>query len=87
MDGSQLTEHAVAVEVARPFSNEIFLWGYVKSLVYTSPIDNLDDLKIRIGSAFDQITIEMRHNAIMAYCDRLQRCLDIGGGHIEVTYA
>jgi hypothetical protein len=66
---------------------DFFLWGYIKSLVYTSTIDNLDDLKTRIRSAFKQVTIQMRHNAIIAYCDRLQRCLDTEGGHIEVIYA
>jgi hypothetical protein len=28
----------------------------------------------------------MRHKVIMAYCDRLQWCLDSNGGHIDVLY-
>jgi hypothetical protein len=45
------------------------------------------ELKTHIRNAFNQVTVQMRHKAIIAYCDRLQRCLDIEGGHIEVIYA
>jgi transposase len=65
---------------------DFFLWGYIKSLVYTSSIASLDMLKARIRNAFKKVTEQMRHEAILAYCDRLQRCVDIKGGHIEMTY-
>ena len=44
-------------------------------------------MKTRIRSAFNQVTVQMRRKAIEAYCDRLQRCLAIEGGHTEVIYA
>lgn len=66
---------------------DFFLWGYIKSLVYTSEIADLEELKHRIRKAFDQVTVEMQCKAIQAYRNRLQRCLDNEGGHIEITYA
>jgi hypothetical protein len=48
---------------------DFFLWGYIKSLVYTSTITNLHELKTRIRNAFNQVTVQMRHKAIVAYYD------------------
>ncbi len=69
------------------FPMDFFLWGYIKSLFYTSTINNLHDLKTLTRSAFNQVTVHMRHKTSITYCDRLQRCLDIEGGHNEVIYA
>jgi hypothetical protein len=34
----------------------IFLWGYVKDIVYMTPVTNLDELKLRIIAATETVT-------------------------------
>ena len=42
---------------------DFFVWGYVKSTVYTRRPQNLADQRREIAAAFQQITPEMLHAA------------------------
>jgi hypothetical protein len=35
---------------------DFFLWGYVKDIVYKTPLTYLDDLKLRIVAAIGTVT-------------------------------
>uniref|UniRef100_A0A914WR79 Transposase n=1 Tax=Plectus sambesii TaxID=2011161 RepID=A0A914WR79_9BILA len=66
---------------------DFFFWGYVKSKVYTTPIRDLDELRERIVTAIKGITVKTRYKAILGYRQRLHRCLELDGEHVEITYA
>jgi hypothetical protein len=40
---------------------DFFLWGYVKSSVFRTPVNGLDDLKIRIWNAISANLADMLH--------------------------
>lgn len=62
---------------------DFFVWGFIKSQVYTGRISTLDILKQRIEAAFLLITDEMRAAAFAEYEARLGRCTWQLGGHVE----
>jgi transposase len=62
---------------------DFFLWGYIKSRVYTTPIENLAILRERIEKSFDELPIEMVNNAIDSYKRRLARCIETNGKSVE----
>ena len=65
--------------------HDFFLWGYLKSVVYREKQNSIDELKASIVRAFDTVTVEMRLKSILEYRNRLQKCLDNNGGHVEMT--
>ena len=54
------------------------------SKVYATKPRDIPELKERIFAAFEEITVEMRQKTILEYRDRLERVIEIDGGHIEV---
>ena len=64
---------------------DFFLWGVVKSKVYTTRPTDLDDLKARIHAAFDDLTKETLQKVMLCYKQRLNTVIDNNGRHIEVT--
>jgi hypothetical protein len=44
-------------EFPRPL--EVFLWGYVKAIVYKTPVTSLDELKLIIFAAVERVTPQM----------------------------
>jgi hypothetical protein len=38
---------------------DIFLWGYVKDIVYKTPVTSLDELKLRIVGAIETVTSQV----------------------------
>lgn len=62
---------------------DFFLWGWVKSQVYTTPIANLGELQGRIQQAFTDLTLEMVCHAVKAYRDRLISCISVAGRSVE----
>uniref|UniRef100_A0A914C8R5 Transposase n=1 Tax=Acrobeloides nanus TaxID=290746 RepID=A0A914C8R5_9BILA len=68
-------------------SCDFFLWGYIKSIVYRTQPQNLDELQARIQDAFDNLLQEMIDRAIECYERRLQRCIDVDGRNVEQNYA
>jgi hypothetical protein len=41
---------------------DFFLWGYVKDIVYKTPVTSLDELKLRIVAVIETATSQMLAN-------------------------
>ncbi|KAJ4428923.1 hypothetical protein ANN_25919 [Periplaneta americana] len=64
---------------------DFYLWGHLKSLVYSSPVPDLESLRNRIVACsedkrntpgvWDRVRRSMRH--------RCEVCIQVGGGHFE----
>ena len=64
---------------------DFYFWGHLKSLVYSTPINNVEDLRQRIidccnsikqkPGIFERVRQSMRR--------RLECCIQIQGGHFE----
>lgn len=64
---------------------DYFLWGHLKSLVYTTPVENVDDLRNRIiagcntirndPGVFERVRQSMRR--------RMDSCIQAGGNHFQ----
>jgi hypothetical protein len=52
---------------------DFFLWGYVKSSVFRTSVNGLDDLKTRIRNAISAIPADMLHKS----WQELEYCLDV----------
>lgn len=63
---------------------DFFLWGYVKTKVYTVPIRDIAHLKQRILEAIASVTPDMLENVWRELEWRLDVCRATGGGHIEL---
>lgn len=62
---------------------DFFLWGYLKQIVYSEPIQDLEHLKQRIRGACGQVTAEMRAKVLLNFRNRLEKVIENAGGHIE----
>uniref|UniRef100_A0A8D8T5N1 Uncharacterized protein n=1 Tax=Cacopsylla melanoneura TaxID=428564 RepID=A0A8D8T5N1_9HEMI len=60
-----------------------FLWGYLKSVVYRTPPSTIEDLKIRIQTACNNITPETFKNVRAEFHNRMFYCLEVNGQHFE----
>jgi hypothetical protein len=64
---------------------DFFLWGYVKNIVYKTPVTSLDELKLRIVAAIETVTPQILENT---WRD-IEYLLDIlratKGAHVEVV--
>lgn len=65
---------------------DFFLWGYIKSKVYTTEMTSLDELKGRIEAAFASLPSDMVRRSIEAYVTRLQYCIRVNGRSVEQAY-
>jgi hypothetical protein len=43
-------------------SLDFFLWGYVKDIVYKTPVTSFDEMKLRIVAAIETVTPQMLEN-------------------------
>lgn len=64
---------------------DFFLWGYLKSKVYTTPPIDLADLRNRISNEVDALRNNRAiiRRAVQAMLHRCQRCIERDGGHVE----
>ena len=62
---------------------DFFLWGYVKSKVYTSPPGTLDELRNRITAAFQEVPRDMVARAVGSMRRRAAICVGNNGFHVE----
>lgn len=62
---------------------DFFLWGYLKSKVYTTRSADIPELKQRIRDAFQEVTVEMRAKSMLEYKERLLQLLENDGSHVE----
>lgn len=62
---------------------DFFLWGYIKNLVYSEPVHDIEHLKERIRHAFTEVTGEMRAKTLLNFKFRLEKCIEREGAHVE----
>lgn len=62
---------------------DYFLWGYLKSKVYTTKPQNLIELRQRITHEAQQIPGEMIQNVVQHYYYRLAHCVTVEGKQFE----
>ena len=72
--------------LARPFtcfkSVRFFLWGYLKSKVYSNFPPSIEQLKDAIRQEITAIPHEMTHRVIDNFRERLRQCIDNNGSHL-----
>jgi len=64
-------------------SNDFFLWGYLKSVVYKTVCNDIEDLKARITTACKDISKQTFQNVRQEFYDRLFYCQEVNGAHFE----
>ena len=63
---------------------DFWLWGDMKRLVYRGEQpSSIDELKLRIRDAFDEISVDVRQSAIAEFDRRVRLCFQRNGDHIE----
>jgi len=64
---------------------DFFLWGYLKSRVYRTQPADLNELRTRIEHEFAVMPQDMVQRSIDSYQRRLQKCIQVKGGSVELT--
>uniref|UniRef100_A0A915D609 Transposase n=1 Tax=Ditylenchus dipsaci TaxID=166011 RepID=A0A915D609_9BILA len=64
-----------------------FLWRWIKSQVYRTPIEDIEKLVRRIDMAFEELPQEMIDRSIETYRRRLDRCVAVSGRSVAQTFA
>lgn len=63
---------------------DFYLWGRVKELVYSRPVQTREELLNRVHHAFTNLNPdELRRSVSQGVHDRVIQCLNQNGGHIE----
>ena len=62
---------------------DFFLWGHVKTLVYSTKPQSIDDLQVRITRVIRDITASHLQNVFSEFQNRITACIHNDGGHIE----
>lgn len=63
---------------------DYYLWGRIKELVYATPIDNENDLRLKITAAFENLQPgEIKQATSHSVQNRILECLNQNGAHIE----
>lgn len=64
---------------------DFFVWGYLKSLVYQTPVENVAELRERIVNGCNVIRQipGVFERVRVSLSNRLDRCIDMNGGHFE----
>ena len=62
---------------------DFFLWGYVKTKVFTEEIADIEELKTRITHAVASVTPQMLLNTWKEFEKRLLKLRENGGKHVE----
>jgi len=63
---------------------DFFFWGYIKSQVFQTPVDNLVQLRRRIRDAVQTVTNAMLTKTWRELLTRLECLRDNGGRHVEI---
>jgi hypothetical protein len=61
-----------------------FLWGYVKDIVYKTPVTSLDELKPRFVAVIETVTPQMLENTWREIEYRLNILRATKGAHVDV---
>ena len=61
------------------------IWSYLLSELqsHRMDIENMNDLKEALTSAWNSMSLEFIRSCISAWPARLQKCVDVGGRHFE----
>ena len=62
---------------------DFFLWGFIKSKVYTRNYENLEDLKASITAAFQEIPSQMINSSVASFERRIRKVIEVRGRHVE----
>jgi hypothetical protein len=62
---------------------DFFLWGHIKNNVYKSPIQDLDELKMRICDEIKKISQDTLCNVFSNIVKRMHLCISVEGDHFE----
>jgi hypothetical protein len=65
---------------------DFFLWGYVKDIVYKTPVTSVNELKLRIVAAIETVTPQMLENTWREIEYRLDILRATKGAHVQVVY-
>ena len=62
---------------------DFYLWGYLRSKIYSPKPKNIDDLKANIKREIRSIKPEVLISTFQNLEKRLKKVIDVNGGHIE----
>ena len=62
---------------------DFFLWGYLKNIIYKTPIKDLNELKIKINNEIKSISKETLCNVFGNISKRMELCIEVGRDHFE----
>lgn len=64
---------------------DFFAWGYIKFIVFSTPVDNINDLRERIVTAFDSVrnNAQMLRNVHRSMSRRVEACILAEGAQFE----
>lgn len=62
---------------------DFFLWGHLKTKVYATQPESLEDLRARIVRECRLVTPEMFSNVRRRFQDQLYFCMEVNGGHFQ----
>lgn len=62
---------------------DFFLWGHIKTNVYKTKVEDLNDLKSRITREIHEITTETLDNVFLEIKKRLRFCIEVNGDNFE----
>jgi hypothetical protein len=65
-------------------SLDCFLWGLLETVVYSSKPRSLDELKVRITNAINEISEQQLRYVFNELEYRFERCVLNDGGYVEV---
>ncbi|GBM25238.1 hypothetical protein AVEN_153420-1 [Araneus ventricosus] len=65
---------------------DFFLWGFVKNIVYKTPVPSLDELKRRIVTAIQNVTPQMLENTWREIEFRFDVLRATKGSHVQIHY-
>ncbi|KAJ4436580.1 hypothetical protein ANN_16613 [Periplaneta americana] len=63
---------------------DFFVWGFVKDIVYSQKLRNIDDPRVKITEAFQQITPLMLQRTWIELHHRYELCRVRNGSHVEL---
>ena len=61
------------------------IWGYLKSIVYDSPINNLNELNVKIVNSVNMLKSneDLLFKIRQSFVKRISKCIEVNGGHFE----
>jgi len=74
----------LATTIAGYHTLDLFLWGYAKDKLFSTPVPDITNLKARITDAFATITEDMLENIRREIDYRLDVLRATKGAHVEV---